>query len=170
MASLVYSAPRQILGCGTARLETLISAFYQTTCGQGVDGPFFAFVWPIILQEPSVYVGLLPPGNHSEVYIAPPPRGSKKDPSKARETTEADQVASLEPLEDSKSQPLELLKQSYGERLRVAVDTDVLRATLAGPHARVCSEQSILVYTADAPAVLNAEPNGVYGFATRRAR
>lgn len=117
-----------------------------------------------------MYVGLLPPGNHSEVYIAPPPRGSKKDPSKARETTEADQVASLEPLEDSKSQPLELLKQSYGERLRVAVDTDVLRATLAGPHARVCSEQSILVYTADAPAVLNAEPNGVYGFATRRAR
>lgn len=79
----------------------------------------------------------MPPGDHSEVYVAPPPRGSKKDPGKTREVTDANQVASLEPVEGSKSQALEQLKQLYGERLRIAVDSDVLRVTLAGPNARV---------------------------------
>ena len=85
---------------------------------------------------------MLPPGNRSEVYVAPPPRASKKDSSKAGEATDADQVATLEVVEDGKSRTLEELKELYGERLRVAVDSGVLRATLAGPHARVCPEQS----------------------------
>ena len=127
------------LGCDITRLGALIDVFYRTTLGQGVDGPFFAFVWSIILQEPSVYVGILPPGDYSEVYVARPPRGgNRKDSSKTQETTEAGQVASLEPVEGSESHSLEHLKQLYGERLRIAVDSGVLRTTLAGPHARVC--------------------------------
>lgn len=87
-----------------------------------------------------MYVGILPPGDYSEVYVARPPRGSKKDSGKAREPTEADQAVSLKPVEDGKSQSLEHLKQLYGERLRVAVDSNVLRVTLAGPHAKVRPE------------------------------
>jgi hypothetical protein len=170
MILLVYLTPWGTLGCGITRLEALIDAFYQTTCGQGVDGSLFAFAWSIILQEPSVYVGILPPGDHSEVYVAPPPRGSKKNPGKARETTEVDQVASLKPVGNSKSQSLEKLKQLYGERLRIAVDSEVLRATLAGPHAKVCSEWFTLVYITDIPAVLDIIPNGLHGFTVRRTR
>ena len=166
----VYLPPWGILGCDITRLETLIDAFYQATSGQGVDGSFFAFAWSIILQEPSVYVGVLPPGNRSEVYVAPPPRASKKNPGKAGEFTDPDRVATLEPVEDGKSRALEQLKQSYGERLRIAVDSEVLRITLAGPHARVCLEQFVLVYTADAFIVTNAIPNGLHGSATRRTR
>ena len=99
-------------------------------------------MWSIILQEPSVYVGILPPGNRSEVYVAPPPRASKKDPDKAGEATDADQVATLELVEDGKLQTPDQLKLLYGERLRIAVDSGVLRATLAGPHAKVCPERS----------------------------
>ena len=97
-------------------------------------------MWSIVLQEPCVYVGILPPGDHSEVYVAPPPRVSKKDLSKVGEAAEAGRVAGLEPVEDSKSRTLEQLRRLYGERLRVAVDSEVLRATLTGPHAKVCPE------------------------------
>ena len=159
-----------VLGCNITRLEALIDAFYKTTSGQGVDGSFFAFAWSIILQEPSVYVGVLPPGNRSEVYVAPPPRTSKKDPTKTGEATDADQVATLERVEDGKSQALELLKRSFGERLRIAVDREDLRVTLAGPHARVCPEQFPLVSTADTFIVPNAIPNGLHGSATCRTR
>ena len=135
---LVYSTPWVISGCDITRLEVLINAFYQTTTGQGVDGSFFAFAWSVVLQEPSVYVGVLPPGNHSEVYVAPPPRVGKKGPGKPGESVDADRVASLEPVEGSKSRTLEQLRGLYEERLRIAVDIGVLRVTLAGPHARVC--------------------------------
>jgi len=167
---LVYLTLWGILGCGITRLEALVDAFYKTTSGQGVDGSFFAFAWSIILQEPSVYVGVLPPGNRSEVYVAPPPRASKKDPSKVGEATDADQVATLELVEDGKSQSLERLRQSYGERLRVAVDREVLRVTLAGPHAKVSLKQFALVYTADIFTVANTIPNGLHGSAARRTR
>lgn len=156
-------------GCNITRLEALINAFYQASAGQGVDGSFFAFTWAIILQEPSVYVGILPPGDHSEVYVAPQPRGSKKD-TKTRETADADQVASLEPVENSKTQTLEKLKQTYGERLRIAVDSGVSRTTLAGPHAKVRSQDFVLVCTADIFAVFNAIPNGLHGSAIHRTR
>lgn len=162
--------PWELLGCDIARLETLINAFYKATCDKGVDDSFFAFAWPIILQEPSVYVGILPPGDHSEVYIAPPPRASKKSSGKARETNEAEQAASLEPVANSKFQSLGQLKQSYGERLRIAVDSEVLRVTLAGTYAKVCLGWLLLVCIVDVPAVFNAIFNGLHGFATRCTR
>jgi len=71
-------------------------------------------------------------------------------------------------VENSKSQALEQLKQTYGERLRIAVDSGVSRATLAGPHAKVRERNSVLVYTTDIFAVFNAVPDGLYGPATRR--
>lgn len=117
-----------------------------------------------------MYVGILPPGDYSQVYVACPPRGNKKDSSKARKTTEAGQVSSLEPVEDSESQSLEHLKQSYGERLRVAVDSGVLRAILAGPHARVCPERFVFVHVTDTPAVFNVIPNGLHSFAVHCTR
>ena len=117
-----------------------------------------------------MYVGILPPGDHSQVYVAHPPRGSKKDSSKARETTEASQVASLEPVEGSQSHSLQYLKQLYGERLRVAVDSNVLRATLAGPHAKVCPGWYALVCITDIPAVFNVIPDGLHSFAARGSR
>lgn len=104
------------------------------------------------------------------MYVAPPPRGSKKDPSKARETANADQVVSLEPVQDGKSQTLEQLKQTYGERLRLAVDSEVSRATLAGPHAKVCPEDFVPVYTVNIFVVHNAVPNGLHGSATHSTR
>lgn len=109
-------------------------------------------------------VGILPPGDYSEVYVAHPPRGNKKDPGKARETTEAGQVAALELVEGSESQSLEHLKNLYGKRLRIAVNSDVSRATLAGPHARVWLDWFVPVYVADTPAVLNVVPDGLHSF------
>ena len=135
-----------------------------------MDESFFAFAWSIILQEPSVYVGILPPGDHSEVYVASPPRGSKKNSGKTQETADADQAASLEPVEGNKSQALGQLKQTYGERLRIAVDSEVSRATLAGPHARVCPEDISLVYAINIFLVSNAISNGLHGSATHSTR
>ena len=102
--------------------------------------------------------------------MASPPRGSKKDPGKARETANADQVVSLEPMQDGKSQTLERLKQSYGERLRLAVDSEVSRATLAGPHAKVCPEDFAPVHTVNIFVVHDAIPNGLHGSATHSTR
>lgn len=117
-----------------------------------------------------MYVGILPPGDHSQVYVARPPRGSKKDSGKAQETVQADQVTSLEAVEGSKSQSLQDLKELYGDRLRIAVDGDVLRATLAGPHARVCPEWSVLVYITDTSVVFNVIPDGLHSFTARCTR
>lgn len=170
MIPLVYLTLWGILGCEITRLEAIVDVFYKTTAGQGVDGPFFAFVWSIIIREPSVYVGILPPGDHSEVYVALPPRGSRKDSGKARETADADQVASLELVEDSESQALEQLKQLYGERLRVAVNSEVLRVTLAGPHARVRRKHSAPVDTTNIFTVFNPVPDGLHGSTIHRTR
>lgn len=112
----------------------------------------------------------MPPGDHSEVYVAPPPRGSKKDPGKARETTGSSQVASLEPVEDGKSQALEQLKQLYGERLRIAVDSEVLKVTLTGPHARVRLGNFVLACIPNVFTVFNTIPDGLHDSATRRTR
>jgi oxalate---CoA ligase len=109
-----------------------------------------------------VYVGTLPPGDYSEVYVAPPPRGNKKDSNNARETTEAGQVASLEPVEGDELLSLDHLKRLYGEQLRIAVEGGVLRATLAGPHARVCPRWFVLVCATDNPAVFNVIPDGLH--------
>jgi hypothetical protein len=111
-----------------------------------------------------VYVGVLPPGDYSEVRVAHPPRGSKKVLSNTRETTEAGQVAFLGHVEGSESQPLGHLKQLYGDRLRIAVASGVLRVTLAGPHARVCPDWFVTVYMTDTPAVFNVIPNGLHSF------
>ena len=117
-----------------------------------------------------MYVGTLPPGDYSEVYVAHPPRGGKKDSSKTRDTTGADQVTSLGPVEGIEPQSLEHLKQLYGERLRIAVDSDVLRVTLAGPHARVCPEWFVLVCITYTPAVFNVITNGLHSLTARCAR
>ena len=145
-------------GCDITRLEALINTFYRTTGGQRVDASLFAFAWSIILKEPSVYVGTLPPGDHSEVYVAPPPRGGKKDAGKVRETTEGGKVASLEPVKDSKSLPLEQLRQLYGKQLRIAVDSGVVRLNLAGPHARVSPKWSVTAYIYDIPQSSTLSP------------
>ena len=102
--------------------------------------------------------------------MALPPRGNKKDSGKARETADADKVSSLEPVEDGKSQALEQLKRTYGERLRIAVDSEVSRATLAGPHAKVCPEDFAPVYTVNIFVVSNAIPDGLHGSAAHSTR
>ena len=104
------------------------------------------------------------------MYVAPQPRGSKKESGRARESADVSQVSSLEPVENGKSQALEQLKQAYGERLRVAVDGEVSRATLAGPHAKVRSGYFVRLCAAHTFAVYNAVSNGLHDSATRRTR
>lgn len=104
------------------------------------------------------------------MYVAPQPRGSKKESGKARESTDVGQVSSLKPVENAKSQALEQLKQMYGERLRVAVDSEVSRGTLAGPHAKVRLDHFVRLCTAHTFAVYNAVSNGLHDSAARRTR
>ena len=103
------------------------------------------------------------------MYVAPQPRGGKKEAGKARESADAGQVSSLEPVENGKSQALEQLKQTYGERLRVAVDSEVSRATLAGPHAKVHPDHFVRLCTAYTFTVYNTVSNGLHDSAARRA-
>lgn len=102
------------------------------------------------------------------MYVAPQPRGSKKESGKARESADVGQVSSLEPVEDGRFQALEQLKQAYGERLRVAVDSEVSRATLAGSHAKVRSGDFVRLYAAHTFVVYNALSNGLHDSAARR--
>lgn len=84
----------------------------------------------------------MPPGNSTDVYIAPQASAIKKAKAKGEDTTAAEEptpATGLDIIDDAAIRPLEDLKKQYGDALRVAVDPETTFAALTGSHIRVGS-------------------------------
>ncbi|KAI1797576.1 hypothetical protein LXA43DRAFT_1126097 [Ganoderma leucocontextum] len=142
------------LGCDISRLRDFISDFYSASSsgrveGQNVDDAFCAFVWSVIVQQPGVRVGTVPPGSSTEVYIAPQASAIKKAKAKGEDTTAAEEPApatGLDIVDDAAIRPLEDLRKQYGDALRVAADPETTLAALTGSHIRP-SKLTPMIYT-----------------------
>ncbi|KAF8446218.1 hypothetical protein L210DRAFT_3529314 [Boletus edulis BED1] len=153
MDELVHHCIRELsfdgdLGCNVSRLRDFITGFYtsQDDHSQLVDDAFCAFVWSLVVQQPSVRVGTLPPGTISQVYIAPQTSAKRKAAAKGEQVIE-DVPTSLELVEDARHRHLEDLKHQYGDGLRIAVDPGTSFAAITGSHIRP-PKLSPMVYSA----------------------
>jgi hypothetical protein len=117
-------------------LEDFIREFYQKSNAQTVDEDFCAFFWSVIVQEPTVRVGVLPEGEHTEVYV-PPQVGIQRKARKKGEDVIGEPVAALTVIPDAATRSLEDLKKEYGDNLRIAVDPETSFAAITGSHIRV---------------------------------
>lgn len=103
---------------------------------QTVDDDFYAFVWSIVVQQPTVRVGTIPVGGATEVYIAPQVSARRKAKEKGEEHIE--EIAPvLDIVLDAKTRSLDDLKAEYGDQLRIAVDPETSFAAITGSHIRV---------------------------------
>ncbi|KAF8559362.1 hypothetical protein OG21DRAFT_1594769 [Imleria badia] len=153
MDELVHHCLRELsfdgdLGCNVSRLRDFIAGFYssQDVHSQRVDDTICAFVWSLVVQQPSVRVGTLPPGSISEVYIAPQTSAKRKAVAKGEELTEG-VPPSLVLVEDARHRHLEDLRREYGDDLRIAVDPETSFAAITGSHIRP-PKLSPMVYSA----------------------
>ncbi|KAG9314611.1 hypothetical protein JVU11DRAFT_5415 [Chiua virens] len=153
MDELVHHCLRELsfdgdLGCNVSRLRDFIVGFYAShdDPSQLIDDPFCTFVWSIVVQQPSVRVGALPPGLVSEVYIAPQTSAKRKAAAKGEELVEA-APPSLRLVEDARHRHLDDLKREYGDNLRIAVDPETSFAAITGSHIRP-PKLSPMVYSA----------------------
>ncbi|KAF9523601.1 hypothetical protein CPB83DRAFT_821291 [Crepidotus variabilis] len=129
------------LGCSTSRLRDFIHNFYahkQALHVQNLDDSFCACVWSLLVQQPTVSVGLIPKGVTTDVWIAPPPSAKRKGQQVAPQQ--------LELLHDWKSKPLPLLVEQYGENLRMAAEPNTIFAAITGSHVR-SPRMSPMVYS-----------------------
>jgi hypothetical protein len=125
-------------GCGVSRLRDFIVGFYtiDATHPQTVDDSFCAFIWSLIVQQPTVRVGTIPPDAATEVYIATQTSAKKKAEAKGEEIV-VEHASTLDVVADAASRSLEDLKAQYGDGLRIAVDPDTSFAAITGSHLRV---------------------------------
>lgn len=137
------------LGCNVSRLNDFVAGFYAHS-GRGVpqnfDLAFCSFIWSLVVQHPTVVVGLIPEGVTSEVWVAPQTSAKRKAKASGQEHVET-QPAQLEPIPNAKATPLEDLVKVYGDRLRIAVEPQAIFAAITGSHIR-SSRMSPMVYSA----------------------
>ncbi|KAH7915130.1 hypothetical protein BJ138DRAFT_998508 [Hygrophoropsis aurantiaca] len=153
MDELVHHCLRELsfdgdLGCDVSRLRDFIIGFYSAdaTHPQVVDDAFCAFVWSLVVQQPTVRVGTPPVGISSEVYIAPQTSARRKAAAKGEEhIEEAPPTLNLVP--DARDKSLEALRAEYGDGLRIAVDPETSFVAITGSHIRP-SKLSPMVYSA----------------------
>jgi len=121
-------------------LRDFVVSYYSDSHDQVVDDAYFAFVWSLVVCQPTVRVGTVPDGATTEVYIAPQ-QSQKKRKSKEKDeggdALSSTSVASLTLLPDARSKTLDDLQLQYGETLRVAVDAETSFAAIIGSHIRV---------------------------------
>ncbi|KAJ3890668.1 hypothetical protein GG344DRAFT_88728 [Lentinula edodes] len=135
------------LGCDVSRLSDFIKDFYSHSgSDQKVDDAFCAFVWSLVVQQPTVLVGTLPPTITSEVWIAPQVSAKRKANAKGEEHILTEPLV-LNLLPDAKSRPLAELQREYGSTLRIAADRDSIYAAITGTHIRF-PKMSPMVYSA----------------------
>ncbi|KAJ3736873.1 hypothetical protein DFJ43DRAFT_382574 [Lentinula guzmanii] len=135
------------LGCDVSRLSDFIKDFYShSTTNQQVDEAFSAFVWSLIVQQPTVLVGTIPLDITSEVWIAPQVSAKRKANARGEEHVLTEPSA-LNLVPDAKSRPLADLQREYGNRLRIAGDRDSIYAAITGTHIRF-PKMSPMVYSA----------------------
>ncbi|KAI0935940.1 hypothetical protein AcV5_004217 [Taiwanofungus camphoratus] len=156
MDELVHHCFRELsfdgeLGCDVSRLHDFIDGFYKhnsSTHCQNIDDAFCAFVWAVIVQQPGIRVGIVPPGAAAEVYIAPQVSAKKKAKAKGEEIVEDfGPATALKTIPDATIRSLEELRQEYGGGLRIAVDPETTFAAITGSHIRP-SKLTPMVYTA----------------------
>jgi hypothetical protein len=125
-------------GCHPSRLRDFVISYKPDSHDQVVDDAYFAFVWSLVVSQPTVRVGTVPDGTATEVFI-PPPQSQKKKKSKEKDegANTSSPVASLTLLPDARSTTLDDLQLQYGETLRVAVDAETSFAAITGSHIRV---------------------------------
>ena len=132
--------PSHTLGSNVSRLRDFILDFYAqagtSTHTQNPDDAFCSFVWSLVVQQPTVLIGLIPPGLTSEVWIAPQNSAKRKAKVLGVEHVETS-PSKLDPIADPKSTPLDLLRQTYGERLRIAAEPESIFSAITGSHIRV---------------------------------
>ncbi|KAJ3764305.1 hypothetical protein EV360DRAFT_31693 [Lentinula raphanica] len=135
------------LGCDVSRLSDFIKDFYtHSSLNQQVDDAFCAFVWSLIVQQPTVLVGTIPADVTSEVWIAPQISAKRKASARGEEHTEVAPPA-LNLVPDAKSRPLAELQREHGSSLRIAGDRDSIYAAITGTHIRF-PKMSPMVYSA----------------------
>ena len=132
--------PFLTLGSNVSRLRDFILDFYAQAGNsrhtQNPDDAFCSFVWSLVVQQPTVLIGLIPPGLTSEVWIAPQNSAKRKAKVLGVEHIETG-PSKLDPITDPKSTPLNLLRQTYGERLRIAAEPESIFSAITGSHIRV---------------------------------
>lgn len=90
-----------------------------------------------MVQRPAVRVGTIPAGVTFDVWIAPQISAKRKAREKGEEHIET-KPTELDLVPDAKNRSLEDLKQEYGDKLRIALDSDAIYAAITGSHIRVC--------------------------------
>ncbi|KAJ7770882.1 hypothetical protein DFH07DRAFT_805534 [Mycena maculata] len=137
------------LGCNVSRLRDFVVDFYAhstTTSTQNPDDAFCAFIWSLVVQQPTVIVGIIPEGITSEVWIAPQNSAKRKAKAKGEETVEVDPPR-LDIVPDARNRSLDDLKVQYGDKLRLAADPEATYAAITGTHIRF-PKMSPMVYSA----------------------
>lgn len=123
-------------GCDVSRLRDFVSDFFSqhtASLTQNVDEAYLVFVWSLIVQQPTVRIGVVPPGVPTEVFVAP-----QNNKTKARDgDTEPAQVTQLDIIPEAKSKSLAELKIQYGDTLRIAVNGESSFVAITGLHHRV---------------------------------
>ncbi|KIM47907.1 hypothetical protein M413DRAFT_439604 [Hebeloma cylindrosporum] len=152
MDELVHHCLREIafdgnLGSGVARLKDFIVDFYaHASHPQIPDDAFCAFVWSLVVQQPTIIMGLLDPSIKSQVWIAPQVSSKRKAIANGTDRVES-RPPTLEPVPQPKTTPVEQLREIYGDRLRLAVDPEAIFAAVTDSHIR-SSKMSPMVYSA----------------------
>ena len=130
-------------GCNVSRLKDFITDFYAHNAShtQTLDDPFFSFVWSLVAGHPTVLIGLKDPKVKSEVWIAP--QNCDKRKAKAHGGDQpTDRSATLQPIPQPKTTPLETLQEIHGDKLRIALEPSAIVAAITGSHIRVRSDSS----------------------------
>jgi hypothetical protein len=160
-------------GSNVSRLKDFIIDFYvqpEARYLQNPDDAFCAFVWSLVVRQPTIRVGTIPKGLTSGVWIAP--QTSKKKKAKERGEEHIDvKHPELDLIPDATSRSLESLVEEFGDRLRIAVEPNAIYAAITGSHIRVCN--AYVLFTScfiTCIAVCQIEPNGIFCSSDRNAR
>ncbi|KAJ7293167.1 hypothetical protein C8J57DRAFT_1268269 [Mycena rebaudengoi] len=131
------------LGCNVSRLRDFIVDFYArgpNPSAQNPDDAFCAFIWSIVVQQPTVIACT------SEVWLAPQNSAVRKAKAKGEEMIKTP-PPKLDIVPDAKNRSLAELQAQYGDELRLATDPDTTYAAVTGTHIRF-PKMSPMVYTA----------------------
>ncbi|KAJ7102344.1 hypothetical protein B0H15DRAFT_814236 [Mycena belliarum] len=137
------------LGCNVSRLRDFVVDFYKhsaTMNAQNADDAFCAFVWSLVVQQPTVIVGTVPEGVTTEVWIAPQNSAKRKAKEKGEVTIEV-APPKLDIVPDAKNRSLDELTAQYGDQLRLAADPEATYSAITGTHIRF-PKMSPMVYSA----------------------
>lgn len=135
------------LGSDISRLHDFVREFYATSSQEQVlDDHFYAFIWSLVVQHPTVRVGTKPDGLTTEVYIAPQQSARRKAQAKGEEVEDT-LAPELALIDDAICTPLPDLRERYHDDLRIAIHPESVLVAISGTHIR-SPKLSPMVYSA----------------------